>query len=67
VHYVPDEERIDRVVALLLRLAARTATRGRKASSMLALAQLDRAPRPAARLLLLLQGAAQFVLELRQQ
>ena len=51
-----------RLFPLLLRLAARMAMRGRKASSMLALAQMERAPRPAARMILLLALGTAFAL-----
>lgn len=51
-----------RIFPLLLRLASRIATRGRKASSMLALAQMERAPRPAARMILLLALGTAFAL-----
>lgn len=51
-----------RLFPLLLRLASRIATRGRKASSMLALAQMERAPRPAARMILLLALGTAFAL-----
>jgi hypothetical protein len=51
-----------RLFPLLLRLASRMAARGRKASSMLALAQMERAPRPAARMILLLALGTAFAL-----
>lgn len=43
-----------RLFPLLLSLGSKIASRGSKASSMLALAQMERAPRPAARMILLL-------------
>jgi ABC-type lipoprotein release transport system permease subunit len=51
-----------RLFPLLLRLASRVAARGRKASAMLALAQMERAPRPAARMILLLALGTAFAL-----
>ncbi|MGH2496266.1 MAG: FtsX-like permease family protein [Ktedonobacteraceae bacterium] len=51
-----------RLFPLLLRMGARMAARGRKASSMLALAQMERAPRPAARMILLLALGTAFAL-----
>ncbi|HKV58587.1 MAG TPA: FtsX-like permease family protein [Ktedonobacteraceae bacterium] len=51
-----------RLFPLLLRLGAHMAARGRKASSMLALAQMERAPRPAARMILLLALGTAFAL-----
>ncbi len=51
-----------RLFPLLLRLASRIATRGRKASAMLPLAQMERTPRPAARMILLLALGTAFAL-----
>lgn len=51
-----------RVFPLLLRLGSHIAARGRMASSMLALAQMERAARPAARMILLLALGTAFAL-----
>ncbi len=51
-----------RVFPLLLRLGSHIAASGHKASSMLALAQMERAPRPAARMILLLALGTAFAL-----
>ncbi len=51
-----------RIFPLLLRLGSKMAARGSKASSMLALAQMERTPRPAARMILLLALGTAFAL-----
>ncbi|HEU0000999.1 MAG TPA: FtsX-like permease family protein [Ktedonobacteraceae bacterium] len=51
-----------RLFPLLLRLGSNIAMRGRKASAMLALAQMERALRPAARMILLLALGTAFAL-----